>query len=83
MKKDDLKLILIGHRKERNLTQGQVAELTGLGITRQFYTMIENVDRRPSVEVAKALGKVLDVDWTIFFDVQVNDRLHKDKQEVS
>lgn len=66
LKKSDLKMILSGRRKEKDLSQKAVVDLSGAGISRQFYSMIENAERRPSVGVAKALGKVLDVDWTIF-----------------
>lgn len=36
------------------------------GIERSYYTKIEN-GLRPSVKVAQSLGKVLGLDWTIFF----------------
>jgi len=37
-------------------------------ITRQFYSMIENSERSPSVETAKKIAEVLNFDWTRFYD---------------
>jgi transcriptional regulator with XRE-family HTH domain len=82
MKKQDLTLILTGRRKEKDLSQEAVVDLSQTGITRQFYSMIENGDRRPSVDVAKALGKVLDINWTIFFEAECNVRLPNKEKEV-
>jgi Predicted transcriptional regulators len=81
LKKQDLALILTGRRKEKGLSQEAVVDLSQTGITRQFYSMIENGDRRPSVEIAKALGSVLDIDWTIFFETQGNERLPSKEKE--
>ena len=53
-------------RKEKNLTQKEVADK--VGITRQMYSCVENGKRRPSVEVAKKIAEVLDIEWTKFFD---------------
>jgi len=80
MTKNELKQILINARNAKNYTHEQVAELAsqqGKRISRQFYGMIENGDRRPSVEVAKAIAKVLDVDWTIFFETNSNGTLRE------
>lgn len=52
-------------RKEKRMTQQQVAG--EVGITRAYYTQIENGKRRPSVDVAKKLAGLLDFDWTCFF----------------
>jgi transcriptional regulator with XRE-family HTH domain len=81
LRKQDLTLILIGRRKEKGLSQETVVELSDTGISRQFYSMIENGDRRPSVEIAKALGKVLGIEWTIFFEVTSNETLPKNKEQ--
>ncbi|MDY0396815.1 helix-turn-helix transcriptional regulator [Virgibacillus halophilus] len=67
MNKIQLKEILVNARKDKNLTQNQVALCTDKDISRQYYGMIENGERRPSVEVAKAISVVLDIPWTIFF----------------
>jgi len=50
----------------RDATQEEIARL--VGIQRQYYGMIENGNRRPSVAVAKKIGAVLGFEWTIFFD---------------
>jgi len=54
------------HEARRDATQEEIARL--VGITRQYYGMIENGHRRPRVAVAKKIGAVLGFDWTIFFD---------------
>lgn len=38
-----------------------------VNISRQYYNAIENRKRKPSVELAKRLAKVLKTEWTIFF----------------
>ena len=53
-------------RKQKNYTQEQLANLAGVG--RTTIVMIENGANKPSVPLAKKLGELLDVDWTIFFD---------------
>lgn len=82
MTKDELKAILLTARKNKDLSQEQVVNLAECNITRQYYGMIENVERRPSVEVAKAIAKVLGIHWTLFFEIESNQTLHKN-QEVS
>lgn len=54
-----------------NLTHEEVAER--VGIKRQYYSMIENGSRNPSVAVAKKIGAVLGFDWTLFFEEQSNE----------
>lgn len=58
-------------RKEMGLTQEEIAHK--LNITRQYYNAIENMKRKPSVELAKKLGDLLDLDWTYFFNDKVNN----------
>lgn len=58
----DLKI----RRTEKNLTMRQVGE--NAGITESYYSMIENGDRRPSVETAKKIAAVLGFDWTMFYE---------------
>lgn len=77
-----LKDILTAARVKKNLTHEQVSELTDKSISRQYYGMIENGTRRPSVEVAKSIAEILDIDWTIFFEHNSNLRLHKQRQTV-
>lgn len=52
------------------LTHEEVAKL--IGITRQYYSMIENGTRTPSVPIAKRIGEILGVEWTIFFAEESN-----------
>jgi len=82
MTKEQLKQILIESRNNKGLTHEQVAILAsakGKHITRQYYGMIENGDRTPSVDVAKAIAKVLGIKWTIFFDVNSNQTLQSEQ----
>lgn len=58
----DLKKI----REEKNLTQDEIARK--IGINRCSYTNIENGMRRPSVDVAKKIGKELGFAWAQLFD---------------
>ena len=44
-------------RKTRNLSQAQIARAAG--ITRVYYTLIENGQRSPSPRVLKAIANVL------------------------
>ncbi|MTW85591.1 helix-turn-helix domain-containing protein [Virgibacillus dakarensis] len=76
--------ILFDARKKKKLTHQQVASLATLllekrekSITRQYYGMIENGDRIPSPEVAQAIAQVLEIDWTIFFEIDCNHKLRK------
>lgn len=62
-------------RYSKGLTQLEVAEK--VRIERSYYTMIENGDRKPSVEVAQRIAKVLDFEWTIFFENKSNEMLLK------
>lgn len=63
---------LCNMRLEQGKTQDYVAKKSG--IKRTYYTLIETGKRRPSVAVAKALGKELNFDWTIFFEVKGNEK---------
>lgn len=58
-------LSLKERRKGQQLTQQKTAELCG--ISASSYCNIENGQRRPSVKVAKRIGKVLAFDWTLLF----------------
>ncbi|WP_252503235.1 helix-turn-helix transcriptional regulator [Sporosarcina sp. Marseille-Q4943] len=72
---NDLKKVLIGRRTELGYSHQQIAD--EVSISRQFYGMIENGERRPSVEVAKKIGRVMDLDWQIFFESIGNYKLQK------
>ena len=66
---------LIIARKSKSLTHQQVADL--VGVKRQYYGMIENGDRTPSVTIAKKIAEVLDIEWTLFFENKSNKMLLK------
>ena len=54
---------------EKNMTQEQLAN--ECGVERTTICMIETCHNKPSVELAKKLGKVLDIDWTKFYEDQM------------
>lgn len=58
----DLKSI----RNSKKITQCQVAKKVGISLS--HYSLIENNKRNPSVDVAKRIGQVLDIKWTLLFD---------------
>ena len=88
MTKKSLKRVLINARKNNKYTQEQVAIAAskllpkGKSVSRQYYGMIENGERTPSVDVAKAIANVLNINWTIFFEVYSNQKLQNDKQAI-
>lgn len=53
-------------RESEGMTQQELAD--AIGRDRSLITKIENKNTLPSVETAKAIGRVLKIDWTIFFD---------------
>ena len=55
---------LLHHRRIANLTQDALA--TKVGITRQMISAIEN-GAKPSVDTAKKIAAVINVDWHLFF----------------
>lgn len=57
---------LLSKRQAKKMTQLEIARK--VGITESFYCFIENKKKRPSVETAKKIAKVLDFDWTEFFE---------------
>ena len=65
MKGDD-KLNIKELRIAKGLTQEQLAN--ECGVQRTTITMIENENNLPSVETAKKLGEVLEIDWKVFFE---------------
>lgn len=56
---------LKSRRMEKRLKCKEVAKQCGF--TPEYYTMIENGNRRPSVEKAKAIAAVLEFEWTRFY----------------
>lgn len=67
-------LKLIDVRNALKKTQRQVAEEAG--ISRAFYTNIENGDRSPSLDVAQRIAESLGRpgDMTLFLPVNVSER---------
>lgn len=57
---------LLKIRQNQNKTHEDVA--TDCKITRQFYSMIENGERTPSVDTAKKIAEVLGFSWTKFYE---------------
>lgn len=59
-------MIITDKRLEKDITQRELAEM--VGITQGWLSSIESGTRKPSVQVAKKIGMVLDFDWTKLFD---------------
>ena len=57
---------LIEARKNLGLTQGELAEKTG--INRSTIACIEAGINTPSISTAKILAKFLNFDWTLFYE---------------
>ena len=53
-------------RMSKGLTQEQLA--SECGVQRTTITMIELGENKPSVELAKKLGKIFEVAWSDFFE---------------
>ena len=53
-------------RQERGLTLKQLGEMTDL--SESYISLIETMERVPSVPAAKRIANVLGFDWTRFFD---------------
>lgn len=53
-------------REAANMLQSELAEKAG--VRQSTIAMIENGTNRPSVNLAKKLGEIFNVDWKIFFE---------------
>ena len=53
-------------RKERGMTMKQLGDVTGL--SESYISMIENMERTPSVPAAKRIAAALGFEWTRFFE---------------
>ena len=53
-------------RTAKGMTQEQVA--SECGVQRTTITMIELGENKPSVELAKKLGEIFEIDWKGFFE---------------
>lgn len=57
---------LIATRRERGLSQKEVAKR--IGLAQPSYCTIEKGKTRPTVDTAKRIAGVLGFDWTRFFE---------------
>lgn len=55
-------------RERKKLTQREIATMAG--ISESYYCLIENKERQPSPKVAQKIAKILNFDWTKFYDKQ-------------
>lgn len=60
-------------RKERGYKQIEIAKICD--ITQGCYTHIETGKRKPSVELAKKIAKVLNFEWTLFFENKPDNKI--------
>ncbi|WP_338542747.1 helix-turn-helix transcriptional regulator [Paenibacillus tundrae] len=68
-------------REKYNMTQEQVAFKAG--ISRSYFTNIENGTKTPSVIAAKSIGEALDFPWSYFFEEKCYFKEQKYKEGVS
>lgn len=59
-------------RSKNNITQSECAKRAN--IAQAYYCQIENGERRPSVETAKAIANVLGFDWTKFYEEERGEK---------
>lgn len=59
------------YRKKKDFTQEEAACLSG--ISRSYYTHIEQGTKTPTVKVAKEIASVLNFDWTLLFEESSTD----------
>ncbi|MDU0103046.1 helix-turn-helix transcriptional regulator [Bacillus velezensis] len=64
---------LLHIRTQAEMTQEEVAMKAD--IKRPYYSQIESGARRPSVQVAKKISKVLKFDWALFFENECSEKL--------
>lgn len=58
-------------RKQKKLTQEELGQI--VGVAQRTIAAYEAGERRPSIEVARKLGKTLDVPWVRFYDEEAKD----------
>lgn len=68
------------YRDKRGLTQEETANLSG--ISRSYYTHIEQGNKTPTVEVAKNIAKTLKFDWVVFFNTECSLRELNSKKAI-
>ncbi len=62
----------------KGLPQNKVAEI--IGLTQSGYNMIESGKIQPKVKVAKSIGYLLGIDWTVFYENVAIDAEEIDKK---
>ena len=65
-----MKIDMAAKRKERHLTQAELAQRCG--IAQRTVAAYEKGERRPSPEVAQRIGQELGFSWTDFFEKSDN-----------
>lgn len=70
-------------RLDAGLTQSELSNK--LGCTMQYYNMIENGKKIPSVQLSKKIASILGTDWTIFFNNEINQKfnIHNNNNQAS
>jgi len=68
------------YRDKRVLTQEETANLSG--ISRSYYTHIEQGNKTPTVEVAKNIAKTLKFEWVVFFNHSCSLKEHNSRKVV-
>lgn len=58
--------IMKQNREARGYTQADMAKI--LKCSENFYNLVENGHRKPSVEKAKIIGDKLDFDWKYIYE---------------
>lgn len=53
-------------RLDKGFSQGDIGDM--FGFTRQYYQQIEVGTKRPSIELAKTLAEILEIEWTTFYE---------------
>ena len=69
---------LINCRKDRQMTQANVAKLAG--IAQPSYYAIEAGQTTPRPETAKRIGAALGIDWTRFYEEDGGDDIRGEAQ---
>lgn len=57
-------------RASKGYTQEELASL--VGVTKEYYNMVENNKRTPSVSTAKKISEILGIEWTSFYEKQIS-----------
>jgi len=58
--------IMVEKRKEKKMTQGELGQI--VGCSQRAIAGYELGERKPSVQMAQRIGRVLEFPWTSFFE---------------